>query len=250
MARREYRRAPAADGDGEAARGSQLRCRGPHRHLAHGRCGLCRQASSPTSRATPISAGLAGPCRTDRSQGERGRHRHRAPVRAAAASPPLHRICRRQFRSAQDAARDADLHGPARARPRPARRHRLGAAVDRRCLRLPARLRRGVRCARAPDLRVRTGRRGKSRQCGRAQLDLVQCRAADRPGGGGRADRGGRVGPGLPDQRGFLRGRGRVALHDAPRRIPPDRSRHRRARRHRRGLELRRWAGPIWWSRW
>jgi hypothetical protein len=40
---------------------------------------------------------------------------------------------------------------------------------------------RGVRLARAPDLRVRHGHRGRPGQRGRAQLDFVQCSADDRP---------------------------------------------------------------------
>ena len=63
------------------------------------------------------------------------------------------------------------------------------AALARLCLRLPVRLRGGVRRAGAPDLRRRTGRRRRSAQCGRAQLDLVQRRADDRPRGRRRDDR-------------------------------------------------------------
>ena len=57
------------------------------------------------------------------------------------------------------------------------------AALARLRVRLPVRLRGGVRCAGAPDVRGRAGRRGRPLQRDRAELDLVQRRADDRTRG-------------------------------------------------------------------
>ena len=83
---REYRRAAAPDGDGEAARGRQLRGRGSQRRVAGRRCGVRRTAAARASPRTPISAAtcsnprsFAG-CRDPRTASPTGVHPSAARV--------------------------------------------------------------------------------------------------------------------------------------------------------------------------
>ena len=86
---------------------------------------------------------------------------------------------------------------------------------------LAARLRRRLRRAGAPDVRVRTRRRTEPVQRRRAQLGLLQRRPHDRPGGRGSPRRRRRRRLGVPHQRGHLRRRADLAEVPAHPRTAP-----------------------------
>ena len=141
--------------------------------------------------------GLAGPHPADPPQRRRRGRGDGAAVRPVAAAAAPYRFRGRPPRPAQ--AADGHPSGDGGAVPGAGTAHRLraGHLVAGGRVRLPARMRDGLRRAGAPDLRLRTGGRGGSVQRGGAELRLVQtppARSARRwPGSS--SPRWGRVGP-------------------------------------------------------